>query len=686
MRNLKRVFVFQTLALLSAIGLNASVADSVKYLQPKAEHIKEARLVVGILDYYHYRETNLNDSLSSVIFDNFLKSLDGNKNYFLASDIQSFQKYRFEFDDDLKSGNLVPAFFMFNMYKKRVEARLDYALAHTGDDFDFTLNESYSFDREKQPYAQNEQQLDDLWRKVLKNQALGLKLSGSDQAKITKTLTDRYNRFKGNVSKYNSNDVFEIFMNSVTNAFDPHTGYFTPLGADDFRRESSKTMEGIGATLQQENDFTKIIELRPGGPAFLSGQIDKDDRVVGVAQGAEGDMEDVVGWRSDEVAGKIRGAKGTLVRLELLPAGSSPGAPTKEVHLVRDKIKYDEARASKEVVQYTQNGKTYNLGIIKVPDFYLDADELEQGKKDYVSTTNDVKKLITEMEEEGVDGVMLDLRNNGGGALFEAINLSGLFIEGGPVVQIKYKNGRIERGNDDDKTMFYDGPVNVMINRFSASASEIFAGAMQDYKRGVIVGEQTYGKGTVQNVRGLNDFIRGNEEDKLGLIKYTIAKFYRVNGSSTQHLGVSPDVEFPSAFNAAEFGESSRPSALPWDQIASAEYTPLNYVDKQLIDALKRSHADRRKTDQSLVDYMADIEELKQVRSRNVVSLNFDKRKKEQDDRDERREARVKIGESLGDLEVNNVKDRSLDDLKDPYLKESIILLTQQIVFGKKKG
>lgn len=670
------------------LGLSHSFAssDTTEYLQPKAEHINEAVLVTQILDYFHYRDTDLNDSLSSVILDNYLDALDGNKNYFLASDIKSFQKYRFSFDEDLKRGNLVPAFFIFNIYKKRVEDRLKYALAHSSDKFDFTKNEDFELDRKESPYPQNETELDELWRKVIKHQALSLKLNGSDDEKIAKLLVERYERFQSNVGKYNSNDVFEILMNSVTESFDPHTNYFTPLNAEDFRRESSKTMEGIGATLQQDDDFTKIVELRPGGPAFLSGQIDVDDRVVGVAQGIEGEMIDVVGWRSDEVAGQIRGPKGTIVRLELLAAGNPIGGPTKEVRIVRDKINYDEARAKSKVIKYTENGHTYNLGIITVPDFYLNAEELEAGKEDYISTTNDVKKLITELQAQGVEGVMLDLRNNGGGALFEAINLSGLFLPGGPVVQVKYSNGRITKEDDENKEMFYTGPLSVVINRFSASASEIFAGAMQDYRRAVIVGEQTYGKGTVQNVRGLNDFLKEPMKDELGLIKYTIAKFYRVTGSSTQHLGVSPDISFPSAFSADEFGESSKPSALPWDKIAAAQFKPLNYVDDQLISTLNKRHNERLKTDQGLLDYQYDINELNKARAQTTVSLNYDIRKKEQEEREKQRAARVKIGDSLKELEANKVTDRSLEDLKDPLLKESIILLAEQIAARGSKG
>lgn len=674
--------------LLLFIGVSAATAeyDSVKYFQPTASHMKEARIIVQILDYYHYSDIDLDNNLSSMIFDNFIEALDGNKNYFLASDIQSFQKYRYTIDDDLKNGNLVTPFYIFNIYKKRLDNRLTYALQRSKESFNFDKDETYHFDRDDMPYAESEEELDEFWRKNIKSQALNLKLSGSDDEKIEEVLVGRYERFQNNVDKYNSNDVFEIFMNSVTEAFDPHTNYFTPLNAEDFEMQSKKSLEGIGATLQQDKDFTKIVELRPGGPAFVSGEINKDDRVVGVAQGADGEMINTVGWRSDEVAGKIRGPKGTLVRLELLPAGSNPGAPTKEVRLVRDKINLDDAKAQSKIVEFNENGSTYNIGVITVPDFYLNADEMEENPLDYTSTTNDVKKLITELEDQGADGIMLDLRNNGGGALFEAINLSGLFLPGGTVVQVKYSGDRVEKLNDDNKSMFYKGPMNVLINRFSASASEIFAGAIQDYKRGVIVGEQTYGKGTVQNVRELNAFIRGPEDDNLGLIKFTMAKFYRVTGSSTQHLGVSPDVAYPSAFSADDFGESSKPTALPWDKIASASFQPLDYVDQDLIKTLNAIHNDRMKTDQELVDLQYDIDQAKKLRNRTTVSLNYTTRKAEQEKAEEEKAARIKIGSSLSELEANKVEDRSLNDLKDVYLKESLLLLADQIEAKKRKG
>jgi len=682
---MRKLFLMNLLLLVGLGGLLAS-NDSTKYFQPTAAHMKEARIITQILDYYHYRDIDLDDSLSSVILDNFIEALDGNKNYFLASDIRSFQKYRFSIDDDLKNGNLVTPFFIFNIYKKRLDDRLSYALNRSKEPFDFSSDESIELDREKMPYAQSVDELDDLWRKNIKSQALNLKLSGSDDAKIEEVLVTRYERFQSNVDKYNDNDVFEIFMNSVTEAFDPHTSYFTPLNAEDFEMQSKKSLEGIGATLQQDNDFTKIVELRPGGPAFVSGEINKDDRVVGVAQGAEGEMINTVGWRSDEVAGQIRGPKGTLVRLELLPAGSNPGAPTKVVNIVRDKINLEDAKAQSKLIEFSENGTAYKMGIITVPDFYLNADEMEENPLDYTSTTNDVKRLIKELEEQGTDGIMLDLRNNGGGALFEAINLSGLFLPGGTVVQVKYSGNKIEKLNDDNKTMFYDGPMNVLINRFSASASEIFAGAIQDYKRGVIVGEQTYGKGTVQNVRELSAFLRGPQEEELGLIKFTMAKFYRVTGSSTQHLGVSPDVPLPSAFSAEEFGESSKPSAMPWDKIPSASFQPLNYVDNGLIEQLNERHNQRMKSAQDLVDLQYDIERAKEIRSRTVVSLNFDKRKAEETKAEEERAARVKIGSSLKELEANKVQERSLSDLKDVYLKESLLLLADQIEAKKRKG
>jgi carboxyl-terminal processing protease len=684
MKLFKRILVVPMLLWLGAANIFASAAaDSTIYLQPKAEHIKEAVMVTQILDFAHYRDIDLNDSLSSVILDNYLSALDGSKNYFLAADIKSFQKYRFQFDDDLKRGNLVPAFYIFNIYKKRVEERLKFAIQVSSEEFDYEMKEVFEYEREEAPYPQSQAEQDELWRKIIKSQGLTSKLGGSDNAKISETLKTRYERFKSNVDKYNSNDVFEILMNSLTEAFDPHTTYFSPRNAEDFQRESSKSMEGIGATLQQDNDYTKIVELRPGGPAFLSGEIDIDDKVIGIAQGAEGEMLDVIGWRSDEVAGQIRGAKGTLVRIEFLPAGREPGSETKIVNIVRDKIKYDESRAKSQVVEYEENGRTYKLGIITVPDFYLDSDDMKKNPEDYISSTNDVKRMINELKGQGVEGFTIDLRNNGGGALYEAINLSGLFLPGGPVVQIKYGNGQIAKENDENKVMFYTGPLNIMINRFSASASEIFAGVLQDYKRAVIIGEQTYGKGTVQNVKGLNDFLREPTEDELGLLKYTIAKFYRVTGSSTQHLGVSPDISFPSAFSAKEFGESSKLSALPWDKIAEAQFTPLTYVDPTLIAQLKKGHDQRLKTEQGLIDYQYDVNELNMARLKKTISLNYETRKTEQDERKEKRDARIKIGDSLKDIEMSKQANHSLDDLKDPLLKETIILLAEQVAAKK---
>jgi carboxyl-terminal processing protease len=334
-------------------------------------------------------------------------------------------------------------------------------------------------------------------------------------------------------------------------------------------------------------------------------------------------------------------------------------------------------------VEYEENGRTYKLGIITVPDFYLDSDDMKKNPEDYISSTNDVKRMINELKGQGVEGFTIDLRNNGGGALYEAINLSGLFLPGGPVVQIKYGNGQIAKENDENKVMFYTGPLNIMINRFSASASEIFAGVLQDYKRAVIIGEQTYGKGTVQNVKGLNDFLREPTSDELGLLKYTIAKFYRVTGSSTQHLGVSPDISFPSAFSAKEFGESSKPSALPWDKIAEAQFTPLTYVDPTLIAQLKKGHDKRLKTEQGLIDYQYDVNELNMARLKKTISLNYETRKTEQDDRKEKRDARIKIGDSLKDIEISKQANHSLNDLKDPLLKETIILLAEQVAAKK---
>lgn len=603
--------------------------DAAADLKPNPEQSKVEQLITQILTQGHYRKLALNDSLSSAILTEYVESWDPNRMYFLASDVAGFEKYRNQLDDDLKKGDLQPAYDVFNVFRKRFNERMTYVNSVAGQKFDFSKDETYDLNREKAPYPKTAAEANSLWHKAVKSQALNLKLAGRSDDEIAKSLNDRYDRLGGNFAKFNSEDVFSAYINSFSASIDPHTNYFSPASSANFKIDMSNSLEGIGATLSTDRDYTKVMDIIAGGPAFKSKQLLKGDNIIGVAQGAKGEMVDVIGWRIDEVVKLIRGAKGTTVRLQILPAGTTAGTATpKEITLVRDKIKIEEQAAKKEIVPVTQNGKNYKMGVITIPSFYLDYEAAQKGEKDYASTTKDVRRLLGELTAQKVDGVIIDLRNNGGGSLSEAIELTGLFIPDGPVVQVRNANGSVEVGEDPDPSEAYAGPLAVMINRFSASASEIFAGAIQDYKRGVIVGEQTYGKGTVQNLVPLRKFVPDAKED-LGEVKLTIAKFYRVTGSSTQHRGVTPDIEFPSQFSAKEFGESSQPSALPWDQIAGTKFKPTNHVTGASITKLEGNYQKRLATEPDLKELSQNVADLKKLRDDSVISLQESTRAKE---------------------------------------------------------
>ena len=647
-------------------GTSSPNANSVIMPTPKQEKVNQ--LVTEILTKYHYRKLSLNDSLSSAIFDRYLKTLDFNRVYFLASDVAGFEKYRTQLDDDLKEGKLEPAYEMYNVFKRHFKERNEYVSKLLEKEFDYSADEYYISDREKASWCGTKQELDEEWRKMIKNQALSLKLSGKSWAETTKVLGDRYKLMDKSIGQYNSEDVFQMYMNSFAEAIDPHSSYFSPATAASFNIEMANALEGIGASLRTENDYTKVAEILAGGPAFKSKLIVKDDKIVAVAQGDSGPMVDVIGWRIDEVVKLIRGSKGTTVRLQILPASEGDNALPKEIKLVREKVKLQDQAAKKEVVPITQNGKAYKLGVITLPSFYLDFEAARKKEKDYSSTTRDVRRLIGELSAEKVSGIILDLRNNGGGSLSEAIELTGLFIPAGPVVQVRDMGSSVDVGRDPDPNQVYTGPLAVMINRFSASASEIFAGAIQDYKRGLIIGEQTYGKGTVQNLIDLNRFMPDNA-DKLGQLKLTTAKFYRVTGSSTQHRGVTPDIGFASQYSAEEFGESSEASALPWDQIASTQFNAISDVSDKLIAGLENKYQQRTKTEPDLKYYLEDLKELKEARERNTVSLQEAKRKKERDEAEKKRAARNKLTGSVGKPEnakATPAKGKETKEAKEP--------------------
>lgn len=645
-------------------------------LRPKAVFGKEARAISFILDNNHFRKIQLNDSLSSAILDAFINDLDDNKSYFLASDIQSFEKYRRVIDDLTRNEDVSPAYEIYNVFRKRFTERLEYVMKELVPmQHDYTLDEYYETNRDKQPWAQSPQELNDIWRKTIKSQALSLKLANKPDAEIQDVLSKRYERFGKNMRQFNTEDVFSMYMNAITEAYDPHTNYLSPKASALFKQSMSLSLEGIGAQLQAENDFTKVVRILPGGPADRTRKVQVNDLIIGVAQGVEGEMVDVVGWRLDDVVKLIKGPKGTTVRLQILPAATGVNGPSREETLVRDKIKLEDQSAKKKVINYQNNGRAMKLGVITLPTFYMDFEEYQKGNPNYTSTTRDVKRILLELQAEKVDGVVMDLRNNGGGSLAEAIDLTGLFINNGPVVQVRNAANQVQVGADDDGGVVYGGPLVVLTNRFSASASEIFAGAIQDYHRGVIAGESTYGKGTVQTVLDLKRFI--NDPEEVGELKLTFQKFYRVTGSSTQHKGITPDVLLPSAFEVNQYGESASPSALPWDVIRATPYQRSDDVSERVLAALNKSYQERVKFDANLKKYISETDELRRNLAQSRISLNEAKRKQEMADLEARKNAGTGMNTKITGKE--SVPAGDLKELEDEYLREGLLILSEML-------
>jgi carboxyl-terminal processing protease len=655
----------------------AAVPGDTTDLKPKPVYGKEAKVVSFILDNNHYRKINLDDSLSAVILAQYLEALDNNKTYFMAADIAAFDKYKYKLDDLTKAENVDAAYEIYNVFKDRFDERMDFVLTHlVNENFDYTKDEYYETDRSKEPWPKTQAEMNDIWRKVIKNQALSLKLTGKKPEEIQKTLKERYERLvKTYTRDINSEDIFSMYMNCITESYDPHTNYMSPSMAERFKQSISLSLEGIGARLQTENDYTKVVEILPGGPAEKSKLIKVNDRIVSVGQGEDGEMVDVIGWRIDDVVKLIKGPKGTKVRLGILPGETGVGGPTKEFVLVRDKIKLEDQQAKKQMINYQKDGKTMQLGVITLPSFYMDFEAYQKGDPNYNSTTRDVQRLIKELQRDGMDGLVLDLRNNGGGSLAEAIDLTGIFIKNGPVVQVKNSANKIEVGADDDPTIVYNGPLVVLTNRFSASASEIFAGAIQDYNRGVVVGESTYGKGTVQTVIDLGKFIN-DPGSEVGQLKLTFQKFYRVTGSSTQHRGVMPDIKLPTALDPEQFGESSQPSALPWDEIRGTLYQKTPVINNRVIADLNKSYNNRLKTDPNLGRFVDSTAVARKTMKDTRISLNEAVRKKEMEEA-QKRAAEVKLNTKIAGKEQPVTTD--LHELSDEYLREGLFVLRDLI-------
>ena len=624
-------------------------------IQPDPQQSIVCQKVAELISEYNYKRVDINDSISKVIFDRYLKLLDEGHNYFLASDIADFNKYKTVLDDDVKSGNLNDVFYMFNVYQKRYIENIKYSIAEIDTPFDFDKDEVYTYDRDNLPYAASEKEMNRIWHLHVKYDLLNLKLANSDLVKDRETLRKRYENLLTQINKLNNQDVFQYFMDAFTNAIDPHTNYFNPSNAANFNIDMSRQLEGIGAGLNIENEYIVIRSIIAGGPADKSKQIGVDDRIVGVAQGKDGEFQNIIGWRIENAIAIIRGTKGTTVRLEILPKGSSPASKPRVVELVREKIILKDESAKKEIRTYNNNGKPVKIGIITVPAFYIDFNDYKSHNPNYKSTTHDVKLILDSLKDEKVDGVVMDLRDNGGGSLMEAIELTGLFIKTGPVVQVRDAANKVEVDTDDDPTVAYSGPLAVIVDRFSASATEIFSGAIQDYGRGIIIGTQTYGKGTVQNAIDLDRVMEPSllertaalmqkgrpkatntgSQSVFGQLNLTIAKFYRITGNSTQHKGVTPDIELPSAIPLDKYGEDTEPSALPFDIIPKTNYTKVDDFTA-VIPQLRKLHDQRMENSASYKYYLDDIELIKKQESEKSITLNEHLLKKQREEEEKK--------------------------------------------------
>ncbi len=676
----------QLQAVLNIDELHAEFSSEPVYGRTAVELLKE-------LEEKHYTRIAVNDDFSSKLLDKFLEGLDSSKLYFIQADVDRADAYRFALDDTLKSGSIDPAFVIYNLYHKRVLERLIYAIRHVENDLqnvDFTIDESFEIDREEAPYAQTTEELDDLWRARVKNSALSLKLTGMEMDKVEERLSKRYRNQLSQVIKTNSRDVFQAYLSTVASAMDPHTSYFSPRDSENFNMNLRLSLQGIGAQLTSEDEYTKVAELIKGGPAEQAGELKAGDRIIAIGQGVDGEMQDVIGLRLDDVVDQIRGVKGTLVRLNVIPAEAPGETGAKIISITRDTVKLEEQSAKKEIIEVSFEDKIYKVGVIKLPTFYFDFEAASAGVPDFKSSTRDVKVLLAELKAEGVEAVVMDLRDNGGGSLNEASDMVGLFIDTGATVQIRYsgqRNGFVRSFANSNPEISYDGPLAVLVNRASASASEIFAGAIQDYQRGIVLGGQTFGKGTVQEIIPMN----------YGQVKLTRSKFYRISGASTQHRGVLPDISFPDRYEAIEeMGESKLDGALPWDTVRPVEYKTYFRI-KQILPELQARHEERAQRDADFIYLANQIDRSREMRQRTTLSLNEAIVKKERDD--SRRESfdsnnmrllmkglPLEVWEEEADLNEDELsdaelalaeaeEDKGVEDEQDPLLVESSNIL-----------
>lgn len=672
----------------SVVNPQTETSSSVPPLQlfdlaPSPSHHVASRYIYDFVNGYHYLSTNLDDAMSARILDSYIEMLDGNKSYFMAEDIREFQQYRDYLDNSIRTGWLKPSYHIYSVLQKRWIERHEFAIGLLQTEMDFTRNEDFYYDREELPWAASAAELDEYWRKRVKNDALNLKLAGKNWTEIKELLTKRYETTMRRVTQVKSEEVFSSFMNAYTNVVDPHTNYFSPRIAENFDIEMKLSLEGIGAVLQSDDVYTKVNRIVEAGPADKSGEIAVDDKILAVGQDDE-PMVDVVGWRLDDVVDLIRGDAGSYVRLEIEPANSSVAGKTKIIKILREQVKLEEQAAKSEIIEIEKDGKKQRVGVIDLPKFYVDFAARYEGKEDYRSTTRDIKKLVEAMKKDGgIDALMIDLRANGGGALDEATSLTGLFIDRGPVVLDRNRDGKVDIHKDTDAGVVWEGPLAVLVNGGSASASEIFAGAIQDYGRGLIIGEQTFGKGTVQRVFDLNNRIR-SEDNQFGALKLTINKFYRITGESTQLKGIYPDISFPDPFSRDYFSEQSYDSAMVWDKIEPVKFEPVANLS-QYLEPLRLKHQARVSQDLEFQNLVEDIAEMNRQREEKKFSLNIQVREtqREQDKtkqlarENQRRQAQGK--KPL--VEIN--EETELTEAKDAKLYETAHILADFVDLQK---
>lgn len=619
---------FLSSLLLALLGLASAGHAAVAEFQAESDQAKTAKQIARMLEKEHYRKPELDDAFGEKVFTTYLEQLDPGKAHFIAEDIKEFADARHTLHKQLRRGKLETAFEIYNRYHQRRVERIEYMLSLLDkglDHFDFERDEYLELDREDAAWPADTDEIRDLWRRLVKNDLLNLKLGDTPDEEIVSTIKKRYENRLDRLQQTNSDDVFEYAMGAFTHSYDPHTDYFPPRESENFDIHMRLSLEGIGVLLQREDEYIKVVRVIPGGPTDRGELLQPADRIVGVGQGEDGEIVNIEGWRLDDVVDKIRGPKGSVVRLDVIPADSTDVTKTRVVEITRDKVELEEQSAQKEIIEFQRGDRQYKIGVIELPTFYVDYQMAMTGEPDYRSSTRDVERLIKELKEEDIDGLIVDLRNNGGGSLQEANELTGLFIPTGPVVQIRGAEDKVNVFSDLNPKVTYAGPLAVLVNRLSASASEIFAGAIQDHGRGLVVGSQTFGKGTVQGIDPLEP----------GRLKYTQAKYYRVSGESTQERGVVPDITYPALLDRDQIGESALAEALPWDTIPAARYEKMKNLDP-VIDYLDKRHRKRvsEHPDFRYLQERADF--LEQNRRKTRTSLHETERRAEREQSEQR--------------------------------------------------